>query len=522
MAYAELFNWVGFTAIAFVSAFGALLLVAAIDLRGRANRRSILTQSDDTTVFLFDGDGMIDATPQARHFLSAAPPGENEWRRLLSLLTPRFPGIDAALDTLPDVGILIRAAADGTTNLRAELRGNLVRLTLVDPDASGEAADIDIQSLEAMRRELETLRAIADESHFLMWRQDAKGRVTWVNRAYLNKAERVLGAQSVETWPPPPLFDLSLQAVANPENARRITLKSSGLEQTEWYEVHATPVENEALVTAVSANATVLAEEQLREFMQTLTKTFAHLTIGLAVFDRARRLALFNPSLTDLTGLPVDFLTLRPTLFGFLDKLRERHMIPEPKDYKSWRRRIVELEAAAADGTYAETWSLPNGQTYRVTGRPHPNGAVALLIEDISAEISLTRRFRAELELGQSALDCVEDAMAVFSPSGVLVLSNDAYGELWGDDPGTTIADIGVVQATRTWMKRTAPTPVWGDFRDFVGQTHDRTEWSADVCLKDGRQMFCRFAPISGGATLARFRIDHDVVAVVEPVSQPA
>ena len=74
------------------------------------------------------------------------------------------------------------------------------------------------------------------------------------------------------------------------------------------------------------------AEDPLRKFMQVLTKAFAHLTIRLAVFDQARRLALFNRALTDLSGLPIDFLTGRPRLFGFLDKLRERHLFPEPKD----------------------------------------------------------------------------------------------------------------------------------------------------------------------------------------------
>ena len=62
-------------------------------------------------------------------------------------------------------------------------------------------------------------------------------------------------------------------------------------------------------------------------------------------------------------------------------------MMPEPKDYRSWRQQMSDLEAAAQNGTYEETWALPTGQTYRVTGRPHPDGAVALLFEDISAEV---------------------------------------------------------------------------------------------------------------------------------------
>ena len=41
-------------------------------------------------------------------------------------------------------------------------------------------------------------------------------------------------------------------------------------------------------------------------------------------------------------------------------------------------------------------------------------------VVDLAAEISLTRNFRAELELGQSLMDTFEDALAVFSAAGVL------------------------------------------------------------------------------------------------------
>lgn len=506
MVFVGFLDWAVFVFAAFGAAGIALYAVTAVDLRGRAARRSLLEQQEDRTVFLLDDGGVVDATPEARHFLSAAPPGEGDWRRLFSLLAPSFPGIETELAALEETGLLSRASATGDIHLRAELRGDLVRLTLSDPDISGESADIDMQSLAAMERELETLRTIADETAFLMWRQDADGQVSWVNRAYLDTVARLHGTAATEIWPPRTLFEATFQGHGSFTGSRRVQIAGRSDTTDGWYELRAMPVGSDVLVTAVDADATVSAEAQLRAFMQTLTKTFAHLTTGLAVFDRARRLVLFNPALTELTGLPIDFLTGRPTLFGFLDKLRERNMIPEPKDYKSWRRQIVDLEAAAADGSYEETWSLSSGRTYRVAGRPHPDGAVAFLIEDISAKVALTRRFRAEQQLGQSVLDCIDEAIAVFSSNGVLVMSNDAYNELWGTAPDTGLDDISVLDATRTWMDQSLPTPIWSDFRDYVTETSDRAEWSAEVRLKDGRGLACRFVPVAGGATLAQFR----------------
>jgi PAS domain-containing protein len=329
----------------------------------------------------------------------------------------------------------------------------------------------------------------------------ADGALEWANAACLAMSP------GSDTWPPPPLFDTALLPQATAEGASaRVPL---GTDETprHWFEVHARRAGARTLYAAANADAAVRAERNLRDFTQTLTKTFAHLTIGLAIFDQKRRLILFNPALVDMTGLEPQILTARPTLVGFLDRLRERRIIPEPKDYASWRRKMAELEAAAVDGSYGETWSLPTGQTYRVTGRPHPDGAVIFLFEDISAEISLTRRFRTELEMGQSVIDSLEESVAVFTPGGVLAMTNASYVALWGHDPDSGLAEVSVGDATALWLARSAPSPAWGDFRDFARQGPARAEWTADVTLRDGRPLACRFVPLSGGGTLAAFRI---------------
>ena len=89
--------------------------------------------------------------------------------------------------------------------------------------------------------------------------------------------------------------------------------------------------------------------------------------------------------------------------------------MPEPKNYHSWREELANVIKAATDGSYQENWSLGTGQTYRISGRPHPDGAIAFLIEDISAEVSLARGFRAELAIGQSMMNTFDIGMVVFS-----------------------------------------------------------------------------------------------------------
>ena len=51
----------------------------------------------------------------------------------------------------------------------------------------------------------------------------------------------------------------------------------------------------------------------------------------------------------------------------------------------------------------------------------------------------------------------------------------------------------------------TRPTPVWGDLRDFVGNTSERADWEAMVTLNEGRVLACQFTPMTAGATLVKF-----------------
>jgi PAS domain-containing protein len=226
------------------------------------------------------------------------------------------------------------------------------------------------------------------------------------------------------------------------------------------------------------------------------------LPIGLAIFDKTRRLVLFNPALVSLSTLSSGWLSSRPDLFAFLDQLREKQRMPEPKNYQAWRAGLAELEKAAQDGTYQEMWTLPNGQTFRVIGRPHADGAVAFLFEDISQEVTLTRQFRGDLDLYQSVIDADSAALAVFSRSGKLMLSNAAYKALWPERQGS------IAESSASWQEACDPTPIWGDIRDFVGGYADRVAWSETVLRRDGRGLKAEIAPLKGAATLVRFTIE--------------
>lgn len=485
-------------------AFGLLLLRGA-SAAAQQPSKDILGEP----VFLVSGDNITDSNFAGRRLLDSAPQKLSDIHKLKLVLAQRFDALDAAFaeSTAPDATLI---SADGTLELHREASGNTIRLRITRLDEVEPRPD-DAFRIRAMRGELETLRANTMTAPYLVWRQDKRGDVVWVNQSYLDLASQVTPGEV--SWPLPILFPALRDVVpSKTSERRRVSIPIPDTNDPAWFDCHIGRVGEDTLCTAFRADEAVKAEIRRVELTQTLTKTFADLSIGLAIFDSERQLILFNPALNDLTTLPIDFLSSRPSLVGFLDRLREYRMMPDPKDYATWRKDISEIEAAAADGTYADIWSLPDGQTYRVTGRPHPDGAVALLIEDISAEMSLTRRFRAEIELTQSVMDSVDDAIAVFSSSGKLMVTNRAYRRLWPGADESAPFSVSVAEATLQWHDGCVPTPVWGDFRDFAQSTRDRAEWTATVHLKDGRPLYCRFVPKMGGHTMAMFRASDDVM----------
>jgi PAS domain-containing protein len=499
-------EWVtvaGMVLTAFLVAMSALAFLVAWQSRNQAPEPSIFDASPDRVAFLFDGERLVDASPAGRALL---PEGEDSrtFARLVARFGPDFPNLSERLAVLSKVGLITIPSQPGVSPalvLKAENIAGLTRLTVDGGQADPREGVGDAATVAALQHEVMSQRTVLSRAPVLIWKESTEGAVIWANHAYLIRAVELLPEGEDLSWPLPKLFD-----APDTSKTRLPRLKLQMPSGPEWFDLIRMPQGDETLCYAVAADKAVQAETALREFMQTLTKTFADLPIGLAIFDRSRSLQMFNPALTDLTTLPPELLISRPSLNAFLDAMRAKAMIPEPRDYRSWRKQLARVEEEASMGLFEETWSLPGGQTYRVIGRPHPNGALAFMFEDISNEMSRTRRYRADLELGQSVIDAVEDAVAVFSQGGQLVMSNASYAQLWQHDPQVLLSEASVGTLCAWWRDHAAPTLLWDDAIDYVTSSGDRSPWEGEVRLTDGRLVQCRFRPLTGGATLITFR----------------
>lgn len=497
--------WMGFHHMALVEMSFILLCSCAAVLAGLAyvaRDRQVAPETapenDEKLHFLFHDLDLEHASDGAESLINTHD-ALSDWERLRASLGIRFPGLPEE-ERLQDVDTLTLYAAqpDDHGVIYLDREGGVTRLTIQDADTN------DVQAAHAfktMKTELGTLRLAAVGAPYPIWLTDATGQVSWRNQAY-DDLEAAAYPEAQDQAPV--LFDTEANNI-QPGRTVRLSIPNKADDHLEWFSVTATEAPDSTIFHAINIDAVIQAEAAQRNFVQTLAKTFAQLSIGLAIFDRNGQLALFNPALVDLTSLPAEFLSARPDLLSFFDRLRDNRVMPEPKNYLSWRQEISNVIAAATNGSYQETWTLDSGHTYRVIGRPHPDGAVAFLIEDITAEVSLTRNFRAELELGQSLMDTFEDALVVFSSAGVLTFCNAAYGDMWKLDPGNTFADVTIVDSIKEWQSQCSPDPAWGDIRDYVMKVGERAPWNATVTHLSRGTFIAQVSPIVSGATVIRF-----------------
>lgn len=486
------------------AAAGAILVYGTLHITGALARQS----KPHSMEFRFSNRELVGACRAAQNSFSPEDLDGSLYERLLTQLSSIFPGLKTRIESSSahsDQFVVRTSTHEGPIKVEVEiLKDSLIlRLTgLRTPLAQKHLVDSKTATEQA--EELSILRDAVTASPFPTWREQADGKIEWANQAYhdlCTRAKRGGGGN------PNPIFHGGhVTSTGEQPKVKRanVSLQDGGLAA---FDVLRLAQKDYTLNFATDATTVIKAEDALRQFMQTLTRTFATLPIGLAVFDRNRNLVMFNPALVDLTTIDPSWLTARPSLHDMLDQLRELRMVPEQRNFGSWRGKIADLEKSAVNGTYCETWSLPNGQTYRFTGQPHPEGAVAFLMEDITAEIALTRKFRRELALSQTLIDQLPHAMVVFGADGVIAMTNHAYHVLWNTDAEDAIDQLTITDATRLWQENSMPNPVWGDARDFATQGGERVEWSDKVLLNSGRHVDCRFQPLAGGATLVEFEL---------------
>ena len=376
------------------------------------------------------------------------------WSDLRAWLGDRFGDVPGDIGELSSGGTqTFHALATGDEDvltIRSTQFGHSITLEDRAPLSASDRHD-----LLAKDQKSRSIQSILQKAPAIVFAMTDSGAFKWGNAGFdrLSIEDRRAFVQAVKDRGDQNTLQLCLADAASP---CRLHFELSVLEE-----------EAEIVTYATDVTRLIEADTVRHEFVQTLTKTFADLSTGLAVFDREQRLVLFNPAVLNLTGLSAEFLSARPHMMEVFDRLRDNHKMPEPKDYSTWRAQIAEMITSASKGYYSESWSLPGGLTYKLTGRPHPNGAIAFLIEDITDEMTMTRQSRSQVDTHQAILDAMTNAIAVIGPDGGLLISNAAFANVVGFDPDASFAPTSFKDVLQACQRRFPGNDVWDDLREF-------------------------------------------------------
>lgn len=475
----------------------AALIFSAVLLGNRFFKPKVTLPSrySESPWLRFTDQTCISASRTALEIAQAESPQEIDWTQARDALKMRFADLPKVLPNPSEDSAqesFTSRFSDDSGMLHIESEGAVLTITITD---DAPLSPVDKHRELQHRSELELRDDAMNKLVHPMW-ATTKGKIFWSNKAFriLQKASANTDSEDTEVFH----FD-TLRALSRQSQRVSVALDSPHHE-VHWFDVSSVEVSEDVLLNcAVNVDGLIAAETAQRKFVQTLAKTFAQLSTGLAIFDRDRRLVLFNPALIDLTSLPAHFLSAQPNLQSFFDRLRDNRIMPEPKDYSSWRRQIADLVVKSSDGRYQETWRLPNGLTYRIVGRPHPDGAIAILIEDISVEMSLTQRFKGQLELRNVAMETLHDALVCFESDGSILFWSRAFTRFLGLPDGEQTSSYTLGNIIQLWKDKLEP----GAVRDTLsGRMRHGSEQQGSLTLLNGDKLDYDLRVHEGNATI--------------------
>jgi signal transduction histidine kinase len=496
----------------FVLGLGLALLLAAL-WRGRVGRRAGLDPGlIDGAVLLAEAGRVTAASPGAEAMLGPVA-GQALAGVLARHLGSGKPEALAALDRLSNGGeplrLLARDAGGREIELAGEPLGGLIRLTLREaepPEAGPGVAGAGADQLDgdAARRDREAgdLAALLVRAPLAIWSRGAEGRVEWAAGGLRDGAGLPAAAGAAG------LAAARKGAAPAPEGEERFRLELPGPVGGDPAVLDAVELSGPRggrLGFAVDASAALGSERTLARFVHTMTETFAHLTVGLAIFDRNQTLAMFNPALLRMWQADPVWLARRPSLREIVDTLRASRRIPETADFHAWRHRLTDLFRNTETADYEELWHLADGSDIRVLARPHPHGSLAFVFDDVTERLRLEQQYRHSVDLRRATLDRLDEGLAVFGPDGLLQLVNPAFHQIWGTDVETVHPAMHARELLPLVRGLTVETEVWTRLMTFITGEATRQAWSARLTLGNGRILGARFAPLPDGSTMAAF-----------------
>ncbi|MBQ8464445.1 MAG: PAS-domain containing protein [Alphaproteobacteria bacterium] len=287
------------------------------------------------------------------------------------------------------------------------------------------------------------LEDIIDNLPYPAWLRDDKLNLVLVNKKYLefikgaNKYDiiqhqiEICGTNNVSVSK-----ELAEQAQSlNRTQSEKISLIKNG--QHCSFEVWESPFHLEGYLDKIWSVGTLIDITELDSLKRNLKlHQNAHFEIlgtlgtAFAVFNSDYKLSFYNKAFALLWQQDSQWLDSSPSYSSFLENVREKRLLPEVPDFKSYKDEELSAFNKILEPK-EDLLHLPNDNTIRRVRSPHPMGGLVFAFEDVSDRLATQRAYNALVQVQTEILDNLFDAVIIFGSNGRLNAYNQAYLSLW-------------------------------------------------------------------------------------------
>jgi signal transduction histidine kinase len=339
-----------------------------------------------------------------------------------------------------------------------------------------------------------------------VWIRDAKGALSWVNNAYVNAVGSERSDEAIHKQIE--LFETrqrsELLRIARSKTSGRVKLQTVVNGCVQLYEAIAVQFERGSGGAAFDVAPLATAQDELDRQIAAHSRTLDKVSTGVAVFGADKRLVYGNDAFARIWGLENSWLEQRPTGTEFLDFLRQKRLLPEQSNYRSWREdRVLSWEK---NRTLDEFWHRPDGRTVHVVTDCRDDGSVTFHFDDVTEKLALERQYHSLIESQRETLDHLNEGIAVFGSDGRLQLFNPAFKALWKMEDSALQHSPHLEDFIKAGEHLASDSNFWQTLRSAVTGMPDARDTIGGTIETNGSMHLAYAAtPLPDGGTLLAF-----------------
>ncbi len=459
---------------------------------------NIVWDGDEADVFgnpaLIDGFPETDAGIVAYHGWLEISDAETLAKRLETL---QDNGATFILDLVTKTGTPL--VAEGLTT------GGRVLLSLRSATKTEQKNASLEHRCSVLEREVEASRALLSKIPAPVWISNPEDNLDWVNPAYA----AIVGAEDQQDAVSASrnLFTADIQSrisQATGEDqsfADTVPIEISG--RALAYDVLAVPFSRGVIGLARDTSERDALRSNLGRLVEVYARTMDQVETAVASFDVDGNLEFFNSSFARLWNLDKTWLEKKPHLGAIYDRLWEDGRLPEPDNYRKWKKR--QLEPNDDHESQEQLWHLPSGQSIRILAGPHPYGTI-YLYDDVTGQLKLENQNNTLSNIQRETIDNLQEGAALFSSSGKLQLFNPAFARIWDIAPDKLEGEPHIEKIVGWAHDLHEDKAFWNGLRGTITTLGEvRKNFEARIERPDGSVFDCKAVPLPGGSTLVTF-----------------